>query len=490
MSPSPQPTEIKRPRFGWPGGLSSRLLLLVAVFTLIAEVMILFPSLAAYQERWLLERERAAEVATLAVEAAPDPLARDSDRFAKRLVAGAGVSNVAFKTDVLHLLVRGAPMATPPDLVDLTGARGASWLIEPWRTLFGSPDRMIRVRVKPRFRTGAFIEIVLASQPLKEDLLGVLIQTLIVSLLISLTAGGAVFLALTAFIVRPMVKLTLSIERFRADPDNPTVAPVITGRRDEIGRIEEELGRMQEEVRQALRSRARLAALGEAVAKISHDLRNMLTSAQLASERLATSGDPKVAKALPRLERALDRALGLAQNVLSYGRSEEPAPAVRRVLLRPAVEAAAEDAGLVEDGVKLDMDVGVRFQVETDADHLHRILLNLMRNAREAIETDPDRKPGTKGWVKVSARKVEGQAVLTVSDNGPGMPDRALRHLFQPFAGSSRRGGAGLGLAIARELAQANGGDVELTDTGPKGTAFEVRLPAGVGRAPVESSEG
>jgi signal transduction histidine kinase len=196
-----------------------------------------------------------------------------------------------------------------------------------------------------------------------------------------------------------------------------------------------------------------------------------------------------VAKALPRLERALDRALGLAQNVLSYGRSEEPAPAVRRVLLRPAVEAAAEDAGLTEDGVTLEMEVGVRFQVEADADHLHRILLNLLRNAREAIEGDLDRPANAKGWVKVAARKGEGQTVLKVSDNGPGLPERALKHLFQPFAGSSRRGGAGLGLAIARELAQANGGDVELVDTGPKGTAFEVRLPAGNGRVAVESGE-
>ena len=328
---------LRLPRFGkvrWPGGLSSRLLLLVAAFTLIAEIMILLPSLAAYQERWLLERERAAEVATLAVEGAPDSLVRDSDRFARRLVAGAGVTNVAFRTDVKHFVVTSRPMAKTPDSVDLT-QHGVDWIIEPWRTLFGAPDRMIVATVKPRFRSGAFIEIVLPAQPLKEDLEGVLLQTVLISLLISLMAGGAVYAALSAFIVRPMARLTVSIEKFRADPEDPTVAPQTSGRRDEIGRIEEELGRMQGEVRQALRSRARLAALGEAVAKISHDLRNMLASAQMASERLATSGDPKVAKALPRLERALDRALSLAQNVLSYGRSEEPAPAAAACCCAP-----------------------------------------------------------------------------------------------------------------------------------------------------------
>ncbi|HEY3814691.1 MAG TPA: HAMP domain-containing sensor histidine kinase [Caulobacteraceae bacterium] len=467
------PAFLKQVR--WPGGLSSRLLLFIAAFTLIAEVAILLPSLASYQERWLLERERAAEVASLAVEAAPEPLARDSQGFARRLVAGAGVTSIAFETDVRHLLVSG-PMPKTPDSVDLT-QHGLDWIMEPWRTLFGAPDRMVRVTVKPRFRSGRFIEIVLPAQPLKEDLEGVLLQTVLISLLVSLSAGGLVYGALAAFIVRPMARLTVSIEKFRADPEDPTVAPQTSGRRDEIGRIEEELGRMQGEVRQALRSRARLAALGEAVAKISHDLRNMLASAQMASERLATSGDPKVAKALPRLERALDRALSLAQNVLSYGRSEEPAPAARRILLRPAIEAAAEDAGLSPDGVRLEMEVGPRLQVVSDQDQLHRVLLNLMRNAREAIETTPER--GGVGVVKITASKAEAITVLRVADDGPGLSEKARQRLFQPFAGSSRAGGAGLGLAISRELAQANGGDLDLVDSGPKGTTFEIRLPSG-----------
>lgn len=463
-------------RLRWPGGLSTRLLLATAGFALIAEIMILLPSLAASQERWLLERERAAEVASLAVEAAPDPLARDSDRFARRLVAGAGVSNVAFKTDVRHLLVRGAPMARTPELIDLRQPRGADWLIEPWRTLFGAPDRTIRVLVKPRFRSGDFVEIVLPAEPLKEELVGVLLRTLAVSLLISVTAGGAVYLALLAFIVRPMGRITESIERFRADPEDPTAAPQVSHRRDEIGRVEEELVRMQEEVRQALRSRARLAALGEAVAKINHDLRNMLTSAQLAKENLAASADPKVAKALPRLERALDRALNLAQNVLRYGRSEEPAPDMRRMLLRGAIEAAAEDAGLSPDGVRLDTQVSPRFQLEADPEQLHRILVNLMRNARQAIEIEPSR--AGVGVVKVSARKAGNLTVMRVADDGPGLPEKALERLFQPFSGSARTGGAGLGLAISRELVQAHGGDLVLIDSSPDGATFEIRFPA------------
>jgi signal transduction histidine kinase len=249
-------------------------------------------------------------------------------------------------------------------------------------------------------------------------------------------------------------------------------------RRDEIGRVEAELARMQEEVRQALRSRARLAALGEAVAKISHDLRNMLTSAQMASERLADARDPVVAKAMPRLERALDRALRLAQNVLSYGRSEEAPSALRPTPLRAAIEAAAEDAGLGASSVPLETDVPFAMQVEADPDQLHRILLNLMRNARQAIEMDPERRrrAAPRGHVWVRAEALDGATAIQVADDGPGLPDRIRERLFQPFAGSSSEGGAGLGLAIAHELALAQGGDLSLQASSPQGAVFVLSL--------------
>jgi signal transduction histidine kinase len=470
----------RRPRA--PGGLSTRFLLLTAAFALVAELMILVPSMAEFQERWLLERERAAEVATLAHDAAPYALANGN--LVGKLLATTGVTTVAVKTGgVRRLILPGRTGGAAPVVIDLTAPRSAAWLFAPWETLFGGPDRFIRVDARPRFRPAGspdeIVEIVVPSAPLKSDLAAFLVRTLVASLVISLTGGALVYLALSAFIVRPMRRITRSIEAFRADPENPDAAPDVTGRHDEIGRVEEELARMQQEVRLSLRSRARLAALGEAVAKISHDLRNMLTSAQIASERLAASGDPKVAKALPRLERALDRALSLAQNVLNYGRSEEPPPAVRRILLAPAVEAAAEDAGLTPDGVSLESHVSARFQIAVDPDHLHRILVNLMRNARQAIEAVETR--GGQGTVRVSAGRVGDETVVRISDDGPGLTERARQRLFQPFAGSASPGGAGLGLAISRELARANGGVLELGASGPEGAAFELRLPADAG---------
>jgi signal transduction histidine kinase len=266
------------------------------------------------------------------------------------------------------------------------------------------------------------------------------------------------------------------MERFRADPADPQAEMTPSGRHDEIGRAERELGRMQLDLRAALASRARLAALGEAVAKINHDLRNMLTSAQIASERMAQSGDPKVTSALPRLERALDRAITLASNVLTFGNSAEPAPHKDAVALRAAVDAAAEDAGLSPTGVALKNEIDADAQVSADAEQLHRILINLLRNAREAIDGVAGR--GGVGAVTTGLTQDRDASLVTIADDGPGLPERARTNLFQPFAASARKGGTGLGLAIARELAKGHGGDLTLVSTGPSGTVFELRLPA------------
>jgi signal transduction histidine kinase len=319
-------------------------------------------------------------------------------------------------------------------------------------------------------------------------LLGYLGRILGVTIFASLLAGALVYISLNTFLVRPMQRITLAMERFRADPEDPAARVEVSGRRDEIGRAEAELGRMQADLLAALNSRARLAQLGQAVAKINHDLRNMLTSAQIASERLAQSGDPNVTQALPRLERALDRAVTLASDVLAYGRTEEPAPDVRPTPLKAALDVAAEDAGLSAAGVRLVSDIGKAALVSADPDQLHRILVNLLRNAREAIEAVPKR--GGVGRVKASLSQADGASLVRLADDGPGVPERALQNLFQPFMGSSRRGGTGLGLAIARELAQGHGGDLTLAGTGPEGSVFELRLPGVPEPAPVKKGRG
>ena len=463
----------ERLRFHAPDALAWRLLLLTFVFTAVVEVLIVAPSAASFHERWLLDRLQSAELASVGVEALPYSAVEDD--VAEQLLAIGGVQAVVVGDQgVRRLLLQAPNLPRTPDLIDLREARPVTRLLDPWRTLAGHPDRSIRVQARPRYRSGDFIEILAPAEPLKQELRTFLLNSLLVSLLLSLVAGGLLYGGLAFLVLQPLRRVTRSIELFAVDPEAEGDPP--SDRHDEIGRVERELARMQGEVRQSLRSRARLVALGEAVAKINHDLRNMLTSAQIASERLADSPDPQVAKALPRLERALGRAAALSRNVLEYGRSEEPQPQRVRLALGTAVAVAAEDAGLSSEGVKLTRAIPARFTVHADPDQLHRVLVNLMRNARQAIEGDAARV-GRKGGVRVSAAHDGGQAVIRISDNGPGIPPRLSDQLFEPFVSGRSSDGTGLGLTISRELAVSHGGDLRLVDTGPDGTTFELRLP-------------
>ncbi|QTN19773.1 HAMP domain-containing protein [Brevundimonas sp. AJA228-03] len=461
-----------------PDGLSSRLFLLTVMFTLVVGALILGPNAASFHERWLLDRLQAAELASVGVEALP--YSAVDEQTADQLLRIGGVSAVAISDQgVMRQLLRAPNLPRTPDFIDLRRKTSGARLLDPIRTLFGPADRSIRVRAAPRYRSGDFIDVVAPAEPLKQELQAFLLNSLLVSLLISAVAGGLLYAGLAYLVLRPLRRVTRSIESFAADPNAMGEPP--SDRHDEIGRVERELARMQEEVRLSLRSRSRLVALGEAVAKINHDLRNMLTSAQIASDRLADSADPQVAKALPRLERALGRAAALTRNVLDYGKSEDPPPILDRIALAPAVTAAAEDAGLESTGVKLVKVIPPRFTVHADGDQLHRILVNLMRNARQSIEGDATRvarrRGAARGAVRVEARAGDEGCIIRVTDDGPGIPLRLSGRLFEPFVSGAGGDGTGLGLTISRELAAAHGGELRLVETGPTGTTFELRLP-------------
>ena len=484
MADGPTPQELTRPdrrRFFWPGGLSARLLTLTILFVAVAGAIFLPLALASFEEQWLLDRVRAAELASLAPDVAPDR--KVSEQISAQLLEGAGVTRVAIQSEGMRRLVLGGPsLKRAPYLVDLRTQAPESWLAAPFQTLLGGEGRMVRVVANPRFRKADFVEIVAPDAELKRLLLAYLLKLVLVAAFVSTVAGVLVYLSLNLFLVRPMQRITHAMERFRADPEDPEALVQLSGRRDEIGRAEVELDRMQTDLRVALNSRARLAALGEAVAKINHDLKNMLTSAQIASERLAALKDPKVSQALPRLERALDRAVKLASGVLAYGRTQEAAPEPRPVPFAAALDVAAEEARLAENQIFLVCEIGPTEQVNADPDQLHRILANLLRNAREAMEHQPGRS--APGRISVSLSRTDSASLVQIADNGPGLSERARERLFLPFAGSGRPDGAGLGLAIARELAQGHGGDLTLARNDEHGAVFELRLPGAPPPAP------
>jgi signal transduction histidine kinase len=273
-----------------------------------------------------------------------------------------------------------------------------------------------------------------------------------------------------------MRRITANMMAFHADPENPSRIIAPSARQDEVGVAERELAAMQGDLASMLHQKSRLAALGLAVSKINHDLRNLLASAQLFSEGLSHLPDPRVQRFAPKLMRSLERAIELCQSTLSYGRVQEPPPVRKPVELEALVEEVRETLGLA-DAAQIGWIVTVERGMKVDADHdqLLRVLLNLTRNAAQALETRAPNDP-LRDQIRISGRREGAVAVIEVSDTGPGFDQKARAHLFEAFQATSRTGGTGLGLAIAAELVRAHGGSIALIE-GAIGAAFRIVIP-------------
>jgi signal transduction histidine kinase len=233
---------------------------------------------------------------------------------------------------------------------------------------------------------------------------------------------------------------------------------------------------MQAELASMLQQKSHLAALGLAVSKINHDLRNLLATAQLFSDRISSLPDPGVQRFAPKLMRALERAIDFCQSTLSYGRVQEPAPDRRPISLEPLVVEVQETIGFGPDApIRWISAVERGLMVEADPDQLFRILLNLARNAVQALESRAAKDPG-RDQIRITGRREGAVVVVEVSDTGPGFSEKARAHLFEAFQGSTRTGGAGLGLAIAAELVRAHGGDIRLVE-GTIGATLRITIP-------------
>jgi signal transduction histidine kinase len=295
---------------------------------------------------------------------------------------------------------------------------------------------------------------------------------------VAVITAAALYIIVRNILIAPIRRLTANIVGFRQAPENASLIVSATGRKDEIGVLEQELTAMEQDVFTMLRQRRHLADLGLAVAKINHDLRNTLTSAQLLSDQVANVDDPKVQRLAPRLVHSIDKAIGFAQSVIDYGRQSTTPPRPAPVDLRALIEEAAFDARLVaHPDVRLANNVPDAVAIKADPDQLARVFVNLLRNAREALEAQNG--TASSPLIEVDFAERDGWLVVTVSDNGPGLPPRARENLFVAFEGSAKAGGTGLGLAIARELAEAHGGSLVYVPT-DQGASFEVALPASI----------
>jgi signal transduction histidine kinase len=468
-----RPEPVRVPRFG----LSGKLLVLTILFVMIAEVLIYVPSVANFRVVWLKDHLATAYTAALVLDAAPNGVV--SDALARQILDSIGARAVAMKMGSRHRMIAVDDM--PPavnDTVDMRNVFVFDEIDDAFRMMLNPRNDIMRVvGPLPGSRSDdEYVELVMDERPLRRAMLRYSGDILFLSLVISGITAALVYLALHYMFVRPMRRFTANMTAFRADPENTERIIAPSARADEIGTAEQELAAMQTELASMLHQKNRLAALGLAVSKINHDLRNMLASAQLFSGRLTKIPDPAVQRFAPKLMNALERAIEFCQSTLSYGRAQEPVPERRQIALEPLVDEVHESLGLGAD-VPIRWISAVERGLTVDADHdqLFRILLNLARNAMQALESRASRDSG-RDQIRITGRREGAVAVVEVADTGPGFSKKAREHLFEAFQGSTRAGGSGLGLAIAAELVRAHGGEIRLVE-GTIGATFRLTIP-------------
>jgi len=470
-----QPTsELPRPRPPRRVGLSGKLLLLTIPLVMIAGMLIYVPAIANFRMNRLNDRLAAANTAALVLDAAPLGMVPES--LSRQILTSIGARGVAIKMGQQRRLLASADLPAQIDHdVDMRKISVWSAIVDAFEIMLETGNQSIRV-VGPAPGGAQFIEVVIDEAPLRQAMYRFSRNVLVVALLIAGLTAGLVYLALHYLFVRPMRRLTANLVGFHENPESAARIIVPSQRGDEIGVAERELSDMQRDLVSMLHQKSRLAALGLAVSKINHDLRNLLASSQLLSDQLASVPDPRVQRFAPKLMRSLERAIAFCQSTLSYGRAQEAAPDRRMILVEPAVAEVRESAGLAADASITWINAIERgLTIDADPDQLFRVLLNLVRNAAQALETRPKSDASTL-QIRVTGRREGSVAILEVSDTGPGVPAKAREHLFEAFQSSGRPGGSGLGLTIAAELVRAHGGGIDLVE-GTIGATFRIVIP-------------
>ncbi|KGF67623.1 histidine kinase [Hoeflea sp. BAL378] len=456
--------------------LSSKLLWLTILFVMIAEVLIFVPSVANTRVRWLADRLNIAAAAAVVIDAVnqmelPQSIQDDA-------LMATGTKAIVLRRDGASRMIASADM--PPVVThqyDLSAVTPVGAIVDAFDTFLFGGDRVIRVYGPVADDPNMQIELVLEDAPLRHAMLIYGRNVFLLSVLISVITASMVFFAINRLLFRPVRRVTENMQAFSEDPENPGNIIIPGPAVDELSAAEGHLAAMQTRLQQTLKEQRHLADLGLAVSKINHDMRNILTSAQLMSDRLAMIDDPMVKRFAPKLLRTIDRAVSYSGEVLAYGKAREAQPRRRFINL---ATLACEVRDIVTEETDADinyvLDIDAGLEIEADSDQMFRVLYNLVRNAVQAFGADPADEALVQR-ITLSARRTGAVVEIRVTDTGPGLPAKARENLFQPFRGSARSDGTGLGLAIARELVIAHGGSIMLDETVTQGAAFRIELP-------------
>ena len=450
--------------------LSGRFLILTIVFVMLAEVLIFVPSVARFRQDYLNTRLERAQIASLALEA-EDMISSDLEA---ELLATAEVYNVVLRRNEVRQLMLSSPIPLPVSAsYDLRNTSPFGLIRDAMLSLFDPTEKVIRVLGDPVLGAGLMIEVTMSSTGLRTAMLDYGLRVLWLSAAISIFTAVLLFWAVRKALVLPIRSVVSHMKSYANAPEDARRIINPNARLRELREAQEAMQSMQIELTGALKQKERLAQLGGAIAKISHDLRNILASAQLFTDRIEASEDPTVARLAPKLVRSISRAVNLCETTLTYGRAEEPAPQLEMVNLASLFEDVLEGEHLIGAGeIVYHKVVSPSLELQADPEQMYRVISNLCRNARQALQSTH-----RTGVVYLTGGEDLTNWWIKIEDDGPGLPKPALENLFTAFQGGTTRGGSGLGLAISAELVRGHGGSLVLDKTDASGTIFTVCLP-------------
>jgi len=475
---SAMPIAANDPKIPYHRRLRVKLLLLICLFVVLTEALVFLPSIANRQYRWFENQHSFAYALSLSV------YKTDEYGLEERALTNLELVEIAITfPDGEH---RQIPTEKPRELsltidkiVSLDETHYWNYIISAIKTLFVGGNRVIQISGQIG-DDGTSLTLLTRDYSLRTALFQFSERFFLSSLAIALIVAAIIYLLVTEILLRPIYKIYSNVFHFVMEPDNPQAILVPEDRQDEIGLAQQRIAAIETELQRSYAHQKHLAELGLAISKINHDMRNLLASAQLVSDRLATIDDPLIKRLSPRLLRTIDRAINYTHSILAYGKIQEQPPLCQLFALKPLVDEVIASLEPAQYGnVSIDNKVSSDFTMEADSEQLYRILTNLCRNGAQALagQSECENERVLPKIITISAQHQGDEVVITVCDNGPGLPELAREHLFQPFRGSVRGGGTGLGLAICYELVKAHHGTICLIDEEQTGAHFEIRLP-------------
>ena len=469
-----------------PRSLSGKLIIVTLGYVIVIEILILALFIATYRVSWLEQQFKTGKAVSIALQNMPPD--QHGEKLARQLLETMHIDVIAIHTQKITtiLATRHMPrkvdqhfeVATPENFPSIPAVTYA--VIDAVNILFFGENKIIRITgptaQKDENADAIKLELVMSGRILREAIIAHARNIFMVSLILSIIISSGIFWTLKGLFIRPLQKLSRQMLTLTHDTHHDAHHKVeAQEQHDEIKIAQEQFRIMHRQVRKTLVQQKRLADLGLAVSKINHDLRNILSSARLFSDRLSHLKDPAVQRLAPRLVRIIDRAVSYTNAILTYGKAEETPPDITLVRLYPLFEEVAQLLALdVEKTVAWKNEVPKNMEVAADSEQLFRVLLNLCRNSVQAMTALDTKDLTIVRRLTVRAEQARKTNIF-ISDTGAGIADKDREKIFSAFQTSSN--GTGLGLAIAAEIVRAHDGSIRLLDDTRTGTHFKIILP-------------